>query len=95
MIMNSDKVDSSNGEVDDDQDDKGGGMKDENNTVRGCVVKKEWCTTHGCIAKAIKVSSQKWIWKERKEERGLVFINTPKIICNSKKKGSKYSCAVA
>ena len=38
MIMNSDKVDSSNGEVDDDQDDKGGGMKDENNTVRGCVV---------------------------------------------------------
>ena len=64
-------------------------MKDENNTVRDCVVNKEWC-----IAKAIKVSSQKWIWKERKEEWGLVFINTPKIICNSKKKGSKYSCTV-
>ena len=38
MIMNGDKVDGSNGEIDDDQDDKGGGMKDENNTVRDCVV---------------------------------------------------------
>ena len=95
MIMNSDKVDSSNGEVDDDQYDKGGGMKDENNTVRDCVVNKEWCMTHGCIAKAIKVSGQKWIWKERKKEWGFVSINTPKIICNSKKKVSKYSCTVA
>ena len=38
MIMHSDKVDSSNGEDDDDQYDKGGGMKDENNIVRDCVV---------------------------------------------------------
>ena len=65
------------------------GHNGDDEVVRKCYVRKEWCTTHGCKARSIKVTSQKWRWKDKKKEFGFVSVKTSKIICSSRQEGSK------
>ena len=65
------------------------GQKGDDELVRKCNVRKEWCTTHGCKARSIKVTSQKWRWKNKQKEFGFVSVKTSKIICSSRQGGSK------
>ena len=71
-------------------DDVGGGKDDMSggggacDDVVRCRVKKDWCSTHNCGAKVIKVSGQKWRWKEKQKCYGYVSVKTSKIICSAK-----------
>ena len=71
-------------------DDVGGGRDDMSggggacDDVVRCRVKKDWCSTHNCGAKVIKVSGQKWRWKEKQKCYGYVSVKTSKIICSAK-----------
>ena len=60
------------------------GHKGDDDVVRKCNVREEWCTTHGCKARSIKVTSQKWRWKDRQKQFGFVSVKTSKIICSSR-----------
>ena len=65
------------------------GHNGDDEVVRKCYVRKEWCTTHGCKARSIKVTSQKWRWKNKQKEFGFVSVKTSKIICSSRQGVSK------